>query len=396
MEFNPYSYDYFNDPYAIYKHLRDEAPVYYNADLEFFTLSRFRDVLDASLDHETYSSAKGTLLQDVDPAMLEIQPMMIFMDPPRQTRLRKLISRVFTPRRIDELEPQIRSLAVRILEPLVERGSCDIVEEFAAVLPIEVISTMLGVPEEDRTQVRHWSDATLTREAGSPDLPPAAIDAMGKTHRYFCALIAERKRRRQDDMISHLIDVEVPSEDGGTEKLTDAEILGFAGLISGAGNETVTKLLGNAMVLFHRNPTARDAVVADPKRLPNAIEEALRYWPPSQIQGRSLTRDVELHGTTMPAGSRVLLMTGAACRDEREFVDPDRFDIDREIPFQLALGHGAHKCLGAALARLESRVSLEEILARIPRYEVDEANTKRVHMSNVAGYSSVPIRFGRP
>lgn len=395
MEFNPYSHDYFNDPYPIYKHLRDEAPVYYNSDLKFFALSRFRDVLEASLDHETYSSAKGTMIQDFDPAALEAQPMMIFMDPPRQTRLRKLISRVFTPRRIAELEPQIRALAVRILEPLVERGSCDILEEFAAVLPIEVISTMLGVPEEDRTRVRHWSDETLTREEGNPDIPPAALEAMIEQYRYFSELLAERKRRRRDDMISHLIDVEVPSEDGGTENLTDAEILGFIGLISGAGNETVTKLLGNAMVLFHRNPPAREAVVADPGRLPNAIEEALRYWPPSQIQGRSLTRDVTLHGTTIPAGSRVLLLTGAACRDNREFTEPDRFDIDREIPLQLALGHGAHKCLGAALARLESRVSLEEIFTRIPRYEVDEANTKRVHMSNVAGYSSVPIRFER-
>ncbi len=393
MEFDPFSDDYFVDPYPIYRHLRDEAPVYHNEALGFFALSRFRDVLDAAIDHASYTSARGVMIQESPPEMVEAVPMMIMMDPPRQTRLRKLISKVFTPKAIGELEPRIRELARKLLDPLAERGSCDILEDFAAVLPIEVISEMLGVPEADRVQVREWSDVVLTREEGNPEIPAAAHQAMAASLGYFKELIDERKKRPRDDMISHFIAVEMAAEAGGTTRLSDAEILGFTALISTAGNETVTKLLGNAMVLLHRNPEQRAKLVADPQRIPGAVEESLRYWPPSQIQGRSSTRDVELHGRTIPAGSRVLLLTGAACRDEREFASADDFDIERPIPIQLALGHGAHKCLGAALARLESRVSLEEIFARFPDYVVDEERTKRVHMSNVAGYASVPICY---
>ena len=393
MDFDPFADDYFVDPYPIYRHLRDEQPAYHNEALGFYALSRFRDVLAASMDHATFSSARGVMIQESPPEMVEAVPMMIMMDPPRQTRLRKLISNVFTPKAIDELEPRIRGLARRLLDPLAERGSCDILTEFAAVLPIEVISEMLGVPEADRVQVREWSDLTLTREAGNPEIPAAAHRAMAEALRYFKDLIDERKRRPRDDMISHFTEVEMATEEGGTARLSDAEILGFTALISTAGNETVTKLLGNAMVLLHRNPEQRSRLVADPTLIPGAVEESLRYWPPSQIQGRSTTRDVTLHGHTIPAGSRVLLLTGAGCRDEREFGNADDFDIERRIPIQLALGHGAHKCLGAALARLESRVSLEEILTRFPDYGVDEERTERVQMSNVAGYASVPISY---
>ncbi|HJO25155.1 MAG: cytochrome P450 [Myxococcota bacterium] len=393
MEFDPYSHEYFNDPYPIYEYLRDEAPVYHNEKLGFYALSRFEDVLQASIDYNTYSSARGILIQDMDPDYLEAVPMMIMMDPPRQTRLRKLISKAFTPRKVAAMEPDVRALCVRILEPLVERGSCDFVKEFAAVLPMEIISTMLGVPEADRVQVRDWSDVSLTREPGNPEIPKDSMRAMGDMHAYFRELAAQRRKRPRDDMLSFLIQVEVPAEEGGTTKLTDREILGFASLVAGGGNETVTKLLGNALVLFHRNPGSRKRIAEDPRLIPGAVEEALRYWPPSQIQGRSLTRDVELHGRLMPCGSRVLLLTGAACRDGREYENPGRFDIDREIPIPLAFGHGAHKCLGAFLARLEGRVAFEELLERCPDFEVDEGNSERVHMTNVAGYASVPVTF---
>ncbi|HSJ98168.1 MAG TPA: cytochrome P450, partial [Myxococcota bacterium] len=220
-----------------------------------------------------------------------------------------------------------------------------------------------------------------------------ALEAMGRTTAYFVELIAERRRRPGDDLLARLLDAEVADDDGRPTRLSPGEILGFVTLLSGAGNETVTKLLGNAAVLLARHPEARAALVEDPTRIPGAIEECLRYWPPSQYQGRHLTRAVTLHGVTIPAGARVLLLTGAACRDEREFPDADAFRIDRPVPIQLAFGHGAHKCLGAALARLEARVALEEWLARVPVWEVDDAGLVRVHMTSVMGFARVPVRI---
>lgn len=393
MEFDPYSVEFFDDPFEIYRQLRDQAPVYHNEKRGFYALSRFRDVLDASVDFRTFSSAKGILIEDLPPAFLAATPMMIMMDPPHSTRLRKLISKAFTPRKSLEFEPEIRERARRIVGELVERGSCDFVKDYAAVLPMEIISSLLGIPDQDRVAVRQRIDISLTREPDNPVPPPEAIQAMADMNQYFAELIEERRKRPKQDLISQLLEAEVEDDDGGQRKLTDAELLGFAGLVAGGGNETVTKLLGSAAVLFWRHPDVRAEMVRDPSRIPAGCEEALRYWPPSHIQGRSATRDVEIHGCVIPKDSRVLLLTGAACRDEREFEDPDRFDINREIPIQIALGHGVHKCLGSYLARLETRVAFEEFFARIPEYEVDEENCERVHMSNVAGYASVPIRF---
>jgi cytochrome P450 len=249
------------------------------------------------------------------------------------------------------------------------------------------------VPDEDRDAVRLRADASLTREVGNPLPPPAALDAMAEMGAYFVDLIEERRKRPKEDLISQLLEAELEEGNGERRKLTDPELLGFVGLVAGGGNETTTKLLGSAAVLFWRHPDVRAELVRDPSRIPDACEEALRYWPPSHIQGRSATRNVEMHDCVIPKDSRVLLLTGAACRDEREFENPDLFDINREIPIQIALGHGVHKCLGSHLARLEARVAFEEFFARIPKYEVDEAGCERVHMSNVAGYASVPIRF---
>jgi len=394
MELDPYSYAFHEDPYPTYQWLRDHAPIYRNERLGFYALSRWRDVLEASLDPATYSSARGTLLEDVDRQLLEAVPMMIFMDPPRQTRLRKLVGKVFTPRATAALEPEIRALAVRLIEVHRERGHCEFVSAFAGVLPIEVISTLLGVPPADRQMVREWTDASLTRDPDTPELPPAALEAHAHIQAYFTALVSERRKRPGEDLVSGLLTAEIEREDGsGRERLTDGEILGFVGLLSGAGNETVTKLLGNAIVLLGRDSDARETLVRAPHRIPDAIEEALRYWPPSQYQGRSLTRDVEIHGEALPRGARVLLLTGSACRDEREFPEADRFDLDRKISVQLAFGHGVHKCLGAALARLEARVSLEEWLARIPAWEVEEAGLERFHMTSVMGFANVPLRW---
>jgi len=392
MELNPFSWAFHDDPYPTYRWLRAHAPVYRNDALDFWALSRFDDVLAASLDHETYSSARGTVLE-LDRDLIEMMPIIIFMDPPRQTRLRRLVSKAFTPARIAALEPLVRRIAVELLEDLAPRRAGDFIADFAARLPIEVISTMIGVPPADRDQVRRWTDESLTRAPDSPDIPPDALAANASLSRYFFALASDKRAHPGDDMISLLAHTEVVDEDGRAQRLTDLELTGFCSLLSAAGNETVTKLLGNAVVLLARHPEQRRRLVESPGAIPDAVEECLRYWPPSQYQGRTLTRDVRLHGVTMPRGDFVLLLTGAACRDAAAFPDPDRFDVGRAQPLQLALGHGAHKCLGAALARLEGRVALEELHARIPDYAVDEARCTRVHMSNVHGFASVPMTW---
>jgi cytochrome P450 len=395
MELNPFSWDFHADPYPTYRWLRDHAPVYRNDALDFFALSRWDDVLAASLEHDVYSSARGTVLE-MDRAMIEGFPIIIFMDPPRQTRLRRLVSKAFTPARIAALEPFIRRTAAALLDAIRDAGRCDFIADFAARLPIAVISALIGVPDADRDMIREWTDESLSRDADSPRIPARALAASARLGQYFYALATEKRTRPRDDMISLLARAELPDERGERQRLTDAELVGFCTLLSAAGNETVTKLLGNAVVLLARHPAQRRQLVEDPRRIPNAVEECLRYWPPSQYQGRTLTRDVTLHGVTMPRDAFVLLLTGSACRDERQFPDADRFDIARDVPLQLAFGHGAHKCLGAALARLEGRIALEELHARIPEYAIDESACTRVHMSNVHGFASVPMTWTNP
>ena len=392
MELNPFSVGFQADPYPTYRWLRDHAPVYRNEALGFWALSRWDDVVAASLAHDTYSSAKGTVLEMRFDAA-EAFPIIIFMDPPRQTRLRRLVSKAFTPARIGDLEPFIRRATIELLDQLRDAGRCDFVADFAARLPIAVISAMIGVPDADRDMIREWTDESLTRDADNPQIPARALAASARVGQYFYSLAIEKRAHPKDDMISLLAHAEFVDDDGVAQRLTDAELVGFCTLLSAAGNETVTKLLGNAIVLLARHPEQRRRLVADPSLIANAVEECLRYWPPSQYQGRTLLRDVTLHGTTMPQGDFVLLLTAAACRDERQFPDADRFDIGRDVPLQVAFGHGAHKCLGAALARLESRIALEELHKRIPEYAVDEAACKRVHMSNVHGFASVPMHW---
>jgi cytochrome P450 len=390
-ELNPFSYAFHEDPYPTYRWLRDDHPVYQNARLGFWALSRYQDVVDASRDWATYSSAEGTTLERLDPRLGEFLPMMIFMDPPRQTRLRALVSKVFTPRTIAALEPFIRERTLHYLAPLVAAGGGDFVKQFAALLPMDVIFTLLGVPSEERNRLRELIDLSLHRDPDTVAFPASALEAMAQQGRYWFELVAERRRRPQDDLVSHLIAAEVPNAEGTPERLTDPEVAGFLNLLSGAGNETVTKLLAGAIVLFARHPAEYRKLRDDPARAPGAVEEALRYTSPSQYQGRTLLRDVELHGQTMPQGARVLLLTAAANRDERAFPEPDRFDIERQQLIPLGFGYGVHSCLGVAVARLESRVALEEFSRRVERLSVDEQGLQRVHMSNVHGFSGVPF-----
>ena len=390
VELNPFSYEFHEDPYPIYRWLRDDVPLYRNERLDFWALSRFRDVLPALVDWETYSSVEGIVLERLDPRMLEATPMMIFLDPPRHDRLRKLVSRAFTPRRVASLEPFVRAIAVRLLEPLAAQGGGDFVKDFSTPLPMDVIFTLLGVPEADRRQLREWMDLALDRDPDTPTIPARALEASLHQMRYWYELLGELRRRPTDGLMCALLEAELETDDGPT-RLTDGEIVGFCSLLGGAGNETTTKLLANAAVLFARHPLEYRKVLENPARIPDAVEEILRHSSPAQYAARTVTRDVEWYGETVPRGARILLLIGAANRDEREYRDPECFDIDREIPEPLGFGQGVHFCLGASLARLESRVALEEFVRRFPRYTVDEAGCRRVHMSNVHGFESVPF-----
>lgn len=394
VEFDPFSQDFFDGAYDTYRRLRDEAPVYYNAKWDFWALTRYEDVTPATKDHETFSSAKGATLDMVkahDDA-IPVPKVIISMDPPEHQKMRRLVSNVFTPRAIAALEDMVRDKVYERIEALNPK-SFDVVADFSALFPNEVITTMLGVPEEDRDQIRHWLDLLLERRPGEIAVPREGYEASMNTGLYYYDLVQQRRAAPRDDMISRLIETEI-ERDGVVEKLTDVDITGFATMLGGAGAETVTKLIGNAMVAFADFPDQWRKLRDDRSKIPAAIEELLRYEAPSQYQVRTATRDVTYYGTTIPKDAAVLLVTGSALRDERMFDDPDRLDIDRErkMGFNLAFGYGVHSCLGAALARMESRIALNALLDLVPEYEVDRDGLRRVAMSNVCGYANVPVR----
>jgi len=326
-----------------------------------------------------------------DPELMKSLRMIIMMDPPEHDRYRALVSRVFTPRAVAALEPMIREVITGLLDPLVARSEFDIVEEFSAPFPVEVISRMLGVPEGERQQIREWLDLSLHREHGDMDPTPEGQTAMLESAVYYFELAAERRERPTDDMFTRLTQVTVDDGAGEQIGLTDNEIAGFAALLGGAGAETVTKLVGNAVYLFDQHPAQWQRIVDDRSLIPSAVEEILRLLPPSQYQGRFSLEERSFEGGTIPAGFPVLLITGAATRNPRAFERPDEFDIDRAPSVAIGFGHGVHSCLGAALARMESRVAVEEIARRWKRLEVDHSGLRRVHMSNVAGYKNVPV-----
>lgn len=388
MELNPYSHEFHDDPFPVYRELRDHAPCYRNADLGFWALSRYEDVLAALHDPETYCSRYGITLEADNPL-----PMLLTTDPPAHTDLRRLVSRAFTPRRVADLEPEIRALARQFLAGLVEKGEGDLVADYAARLPMDVIARMLGVPEADEEQLRDWTNALLDRDEGVPDVTPAGIEAATHLYKYFCDFVAERrtaiaKGNAPDDLTTALC-----ATGAGNAGLADDQVVGFLFLLIIAGNETTTKLLANCMLALQRFPAERAKVVADHNRIPDAIEEILRQEGSTQLMARTLTRDVELHDEQMHEGDKVLLLLGSANRDERVWDRPDEFDLDRSRAVQhVGFGHGIHVCLGAALARLEMRVSLEEIFRAMPNYAIDEPACTRVHSGNVRGWATVPLR----
>jgi cytochrome P450 len=395
LYYDPYDPEIDADPHPVWRRLRDEAPLYYNEQHDFYALSRFDDVLAASSDWHTYSSARGTVVELIDttpPADVAAEAglgMMIFMDPPQHDVLRRLVSRAFTPRRVSEREERIRELCAEFLDPLRGGGEFDFLEDFAAKIPSMVIGALLGVPKEDQDQLRIWGDLLMRYEGN--DLSPEKGEAVMNLYGYIAALIEDRAKTPQDDMVSDLLATEIQIDDGEPRRLTHDEVLSFIGLLELAGSETTARLLGWSAVLLARHPDERAKLVANRELIPNAIEELLRYEAPSPIQARFVTTEVEWHGEAIPAYSRMALLTGSAGRDERKFDDPDRFDVTRSFDRQLTFGYGIHYCLGANLARLEAKVVLEETLDRFPEWQVDEGRVELVRTSTVRGPISVPV-----
>jgi cytochrome P450 len=388
VAYSPYAYEMHEDPYPTYARMRDEAPLYRNDEDGFWALSRHADVLAAFRDSELYSSAQGVSLEPSGTGPHAPRVMsFLAMDPPRHGRMRGLVSRGFTPRRVVDLEPRIRELTLEHLRPALERGTFDLITDFAGKLPMDVISELMGVPAPDRDEVRRLADLVVHREPGVHDVPPAGAAAALELVGYYTDLVNDRRRRPGDDLTSVLLAAEV---DG--DRLTDEEVIGFLFLMVVAGNETTTKLLGHAWYWAERNPDQRATPFADPGRIPDWVEETLRYDASSQVLARTVTSDTELHGGVLPAGDRVLLLIGAANRDPRVFADPDRYDIGRaDVTQHLAsFGSGRHFCLGASLARLEARIALEELVARVADYEVHHDGVERVHSVNVRGFSTLP------
>ncbi|SOX56153.1 cytochrome P450 [Mycobacterium ahvazicum] len=390
---DPYDYDFHEDPYPYYKRLRDEAPLYRNDELKFWALSRHQDVLQGFRNSTTLSNKYGVSLDPASRGPHASKTMsFLAMDDPAHLRLRTLVSKGFTPRRIRELEPRVTEIAVKHLDTMLDAAASggatvDFVDEFAGKLPMDVISELMGVPEADRVQVRAWADGVMHRDEGVTDVPPEAVEASINLIVYYQQMVAERRTKPTDDLTTALLEAEI---DG--DRLTDDEVLGFMFLMVIAGNETTTKLLANAAFWGHKNPDQLAGVYDDPELVTPWVEETLRYDTSSQILARTVAGELTLYGTTIPDGDVVLLLPGSAHRDERVFDNPDDYVIGREIGSKLmSFGSGAHFCLGAHLARMEARVALTELFKRIRGYQVDEANAVRVHSSNVRGFAHLPI-----
>ncbi|WP_101947832.1 cytochrome P450 [Mycobacterium sp. 3519A] len=390
LRWDPFDRALHREPYAVWRRLRDEAPVYYNEEYDFYALSRFDDVMTASLDTETFSSEHGVTLDMITSERLESKAM-IMMDPPDHTALRKMVNRSFFRSTVAELEDRVRQLCRNYLEKFDGADGFDYVRDFSMKLPVMVISSLLGFPEEDHDNLREWSDLQIHRDEGAPELNDAGKQAAEKLFAYYFDQIRQRRENPKDDIVSHLMASDLVQPGKQSRRLDDGEVMLFIALINVAGNETVARLLGWAALTLARNPGERAKLVAEPSLVGNAVEELLRYDAPSPVQGRYSLREAAYHDVVIPAGSRIALLTGSAGRDERQYANADMFDVNRTGIRHISFGHGSHFCLGAALARLEARVALEETLARFPEWDVDEDAVHFVHTNSVRGPSSVPI-----
>lgn len=389
VHYDPYNVEIDNDPYPTWRRLRDEAPLYRNDELDFYALSRWDDVKPALLDWETFRSGRGTVL-DVVSAGVEIPPgILLWEDPPIHDAHRALLSRVFTPRRMLDLEPLVRGYCVSALDALLDRDEFDVISEFGIEVPLRTIGLLFGIPEDIQDAYRQRTD-----DAISTDGTPTAFDqsSFDTVLTVLADYVAWRAEHPADDLMTELLNAEVDEPDGSRRPLTRDEVVIYASMVAGAGNETATRLIGFTVQLLAQHPDQRRLLVEDPALVPNAIEEILRLESPSPVQARYVQRDVELYGTVVPEGSVMLLLNGSANRDGRHWRDPDTFDLHRDEGPHLAFGFGLHFCLGAALARLEGRVALEEILRRWPAWEVDIERGQMAHTASVRGWGYLPVR----
>lgn len=402
LVFDPYDYAFHEDPYPLYRRLRDEAPVFHAERDDLWVVSRHADVFDVLRDDAAFSNRMGVSL-DASAWSPDAHRVMSFLalDGQRQTRLRRLVSAAFTPRRVKELQPQIQRLTEHYLErtfaAAAEHGEADWIADFAGKLPMDVISEMMGVPEADRDEVRRLADLVVHREDGVRDVPPAGMEAAAELITYYAGMVKERRAAAAEagDLTAALTVAEI---DG--DRLTDGEIIAFLFLMVVAGNETTTKLLGNALYHLSAHPEQKAEVLANPDDPETPvtpwIEETLRHDTSSQMLARYVVDDVEMHGTTIPAGSKALILLGSANRDERVFTDPTVYDIHRpksELGQILSFGSGKHFCLGANLARLETRVVLNELVRRVEDFEVHADRAVRVHSTSVRGFAELPTGF---
>ncbi len=390
LRWDPFDESLKADPHAVWRRMRDEAPVYYNEQYGFWALSRFEDVERAHREPKLYSSAHTTVLESMTEEA-QREGMMIFLDPPEHTVLRRLVSKAFTPRRVAELENEIRGICTGLLDAQQGRETFDYVADFGARLPATVIAALLGVPPADREEVRQHIDQLFHIEPGAGMANEVSAQAGLWLYTYIGEQIAERQQKPRDDMFTDLVQAELVDSDGVTRHLTPLEGTEFGILIVSAGTETVARLLGWAGLLLAEHPDQRAELARDPSLIPNAVEELLRYESPSPVQGRWLTQATELHGHVIPVDSKVLLLTGSAGRDEREYPEADRFDIRRNFRLHVAFGYGVHFCLGAALARMEGKIALEETLKRYKNWVVDKEHAVLLHTSTVRGYQKLPI-----
>jgi cytochrome P450 len=390
--FDPYSVEINADPYPTFGRLREEAPLYYNEQHDFYALSRYADVNKAIVDHGTFSSARGAIIELIK-ANIPIPPgVLIFEDPPIHDIHRKLLARMFTPRKIALLEEKIRGYCAQSLDPVVGTGKFDFVTDLGAQMPMKTISALIGIPEADQEAVRDHVTGQMRTEAGKP--MKAAEEGL-VTGDIFADYIDWRVDNPSDDIMTELVNVEFTDETGTIRKLTREELLTYLNVVAGAGNDTTTRLIGWAGKVLAEHPEQRRQLVEEPTLIPKAVEELVRFEPPAPHVARYVTRDVEYYGQTVPEGAVMMMLIGAANRDHRQFgPDGDAFDINREPRAHLGFSVGAHFCLGSSLARLEGRVALEEILKRFPEWEIDMAAAEFCPTSTIRGWDKMPATIG--
>lgn len=386
LYYDPYDFEIDTDPYPVWRRMRDEAPLYYNEKYDFFALTRFSDVESCLIDWQTYQSGKGSILELIR-ADIDIPPgAILFEDPPIHDVHRGLMSRVFTPRKMAAVEPKVREFCARTLDPLVGTGRFDFIADLGRQMPMRTIGYLLGIPEQDQEAIRDHLDASLRLEDGTA--PDFSFEQQGQM---FEDYIDWRAKNPSNDLMTELLTAEFEDETGTVRRLTRTEVLTYVNLLAGAGNETTTRLIGWTGKLLAEHPDQRRQIAEDRTLIQKAVEEILRFEAPSPVQARWVANDAEHHGEKVPEGSVILLINGSANRDERQFPEGDRFDIHRDMGHHVSFGYGIHFCLGAALARLEGRVALDEVLNRFPEWEIDSGQAVQARTSTVRGWEALPV-----